>query len=225
MALDSRWEVDREVLLAPQSFRRQDESDDALFYQLPRLVVHIDEDAIAAVGEVFRRLISPNSVVLDLLSSWRSHWPEGFPKARMVGLGLSAAEMADNPDLDDYVVHDLNRDPTLPLDDASFDAVVITVSMQYLVRPIEVFRQVNRILRPGGVFLVIFSNRMFPTKAVWIWTMCTDQQRARMIATYMEEAGSYADIQGLYVPPQAGPGGDPIYAVAARKCQSSDAVS
>ena len=154
---------------------------------------------------------------LNLLSSWRSHWPTGLPKTRMVGLGLNAVEMEHNPALDEYVVHDLNSDTTFPFDDASFDAVIITVSMQYLVHPVEVFRQVNRVLRPGGVFLVVYSNRMFSTKAVWIWMACSDQQRARLIATYMEEAGNFTDVEGLYVPPQGGPDGDPIYAVAARK--------
>ena len=145
----------------PFEFERQDESDDRLFYRHPRLVVHVDDQAIAAIGELFEEVIPPNSVVLDLLSSWRSHWPRGYPKARMVGLGLNRVEMQENPDLDDYVVHDVNRDPRLPFDDASFDSVVIAVSVQYLIRPIEVFRDVHRVLKPGGSFLVIFSNRMF----------------------------------------------------------------
>ena len=181
------------------------------------MVVHIDDGAIEAVGNVFRSLIPPDSVVLDLMSSWRSHWPAGHPKARLSGLGMNAAEMADNPDLDDYVIQDINRDPGLPYDDDTFDAVVITVSVQYLTQPIEVFRQVNRILKPGGVFIVTFSNRMFPTKAVRIWRYSTDRRHLDLVAAYLEEAGDFDNIRGGFTNPEASPPGDPLFAVVANK--------
>ena len=139
-----------------------------MFYANPRLVVHIDDEAIATVSRIFQSYVPAGSTVLDLMSSWRSHWPQGHPKEKLVGLGLNAQEMADNPDLDEYVVHNVNLEPSLPFGDESFDAVVITVSAQYLTSPVETFQEVNRILKPGGVFIVTFSNRMFPTKAVRI---------------------------------------------------------
>ena len=114
----------------PEHFQREDESDDRLFYSSPRFVVHIDDQAIATVSDLFRDLVPPQSTVLDLMSSWRSHWPQDHPKQRLVGLGLNAEEMADNPDLDEYLVHDLNREPVLPLQDDTFDAVASTVSAQ-----------------------------------------------------------------------------------------------
>ena len=202
---------------APVDFMRQDESDDRLFYQLPRLVVHIDDKAIAAIGELFKEIIPPNSVILDLMSSWRSHWPQGYSKARMVGLGLNAVEMRENPNLDDYVIHNVNVDPRLPFDDSTFDAVIITVSIQYLIRPIEVFQDVSRILKPGGLFLVIFSNRMFFTKAVRIWTVSDDEGRMNLVASYFQYAGDYEDIKGVYRNPQRASFEDPVYVVMARK--------
>ena len=201
---------------SPFDFMRQDESDDSLFYQQPRLVVHIDDPAIAAIGDLFRECIPPNAVVLDLMSSWRSHWPSGYPKARMIGLGLNAVEMRENPDLDGYVVHDINKNPLLPFDGRAFDAVVLTVSVQYLTTPIEVFRDVNRVLRPGGRFLVIFSNRMFPTKAVRIWMVGDDEQRTRLVASYFHHAGNYEEIMGVCRNPHRGPWNDPVYVVMAR---------
>ena len=201
----------------PFEFERQDESDDRLFYRHPRLVVHVDDQAIAAIGELFQEVIPPNSVVLDLLSSWKSHWPRGCPKARMVGLGLNRVEMQENPDLDDYVVHDVNRDPRLPFDDASFDSVVIAVSVQYLIRPIEVFRDVHRVLKPGGSFLVIFSNRMFFTKAVRIWTVSNDEGKRQIVTSYFRHAKGYEDIRWMERNPQRGPYDDPMYVVMARK--------
>ncbi len=189
-------------------------------------MVHIDDGAIAAVSHLLGRLIPPDSKVLDLFSSYRSHWPKDHPKKRMVGLGLNAVEMEHNPDLDDYVVRDANEDTNLPFPDASFDAVIITVSMQYVTHPVETFQEVNRILRPGGRFLVLYSNRMFHTKAVYIWLVCNDQQRGCLVATYLEEAGNFTEPQGFYVPPQAGTGeyGDPMFAVLASKVDVAEYV-
>ena len=203
----------------PQFFERMDEDDDRVFYQYPRKVVHIDDNAIAAAGRLFQALVPPNAVVLDLMSSWRSHWPAGHPKARMTGLGLNREEMDDNPDLDEVIVHDLNRDTALPFADETFDAALITVSAQYLTSPIDTFREVNRILKPGGVFIVSFSNRMFPTKAVYIWRASSDRGRVDLVGTYMEEAGNFEDIQGIFANPQDSPPGDPLFAVHSRKPQ------
>ena len=184
---------------------------------MPRLVVHIDDSAIAAVSHLFRELIPSDSVTLDLLSSWRSHWPAGHRKTRLVGLGLNAVEMEENPDLDDYVVHNVNQDPNLPFADESFDAAVITVSAQYLTRPVETFQHVNRVLKPQGVFIVTFSNRMFPTKAVRIWRMGNDRQHIELVESYMQAAGNFQDIKSGLVNPDHSPPADPLNAVVSRK--------
>ena len=203
--------------LSPEYFQREDEADDSAFYESPRLVVHIDEGAIAAVGTLFKNQVPENSEVLDLMSSWRSHWPEGHAKKRMVGLGLNKIEMQENPDLDESVVHNVNAEPVLPFDDGSFDAVLITVSAQYMTKPVETFQQVNRILRPGGVFIVSFSNRMFPTKAVLIWRNSTDRGRVDLVGTYMEAAGNFEDIQASFLNAETSPPDDPMFAVFSRK--------
>ena len=183
--------------------------------------MHIDDYAIAAVSQLFKDRIPAGSVVLDLMSSWRSHWPQGHPKDSMAGLGLNAEEMQDNPDLDEYVVHDVNREPVLPFADETFDAVVITVSAQYLTRPVETFQQVGRILKPGGVFIVTFSNRMFPTKAVRIWRMSSDRDRMEIVATYMEQAGNLENIRGGFVNSEQSPPADPIFSVISNKASAS----
>ena len=202
---------------SPFDFTRIDDGDDALFYLLPRLVVHIDYQAIAAIAGLFKEVIPPDSTVLDLMSSWRSHWPKGHPKARLVGLGLNPTEMRENPDLDDFVVHDVNLDPRLPFEDGAFDAAVITVSVQYLTKPVDVFRDVHRLLKPGGVFLVIFSNRMFFTKAVNIWRTSGDGFRMDLVSAYLEHADDYGEPQRMYLNPDRGHDEDPVYVVIARK--------
>ena len=209
-----------ESRFTPEYFQRVDEQDDSVFYETPRLVVHIDDGAIAAIGQFFKQQIPENSEVLDFMSSWRSHWPAGHPKKRMVGLGMNDVELRENPDLDGYVVHDVNANPILPFENETFDAVVITVSAQYLTNPIDTFHQIGRILRPGGKFIVGFSNRMFPTKAVLNWRNSTDRGRVDLVGTYMEAAERFEDIQASFLNPDQSPPDDPMYAVYCRKAQN-----
>ena len=164
-----------------------DPTDDARFYAVERKVVHIDPGAIEALRGFYRAMLPDGAHVLDLMSSWRSHLPDGM--GRVDGLGMNAPEMADNPQLDGFVVHDLNRTPSLPYDDATFDAVVCAVSVQYLVHPVEVFTDVARVLVPGGPVLVSFSNRCFPTKAVAVWLSTGDDGHRRLVRGYLTDAG------------------------------------
>ena len=201
----------------PEFFRREDEGDDGLFYAEPRLVVHIDEHAIAALGEYFARVLPQNGVILDLMSSWRCHLPEALPIRKLVGLGLNSAEMTENPQLDESMVHDLNSDPELPFEDRSFDAALVTVSIQYMIRPVEVFNQVNRVLREGAKFHVIYSNRMFSDKAVWIWRTLDDDRRAQLVGSYFAQSEGWEAIQTTAISPKLDLNSDPLYAVSARK--------
>ncbi len=202
-------------------FRRQDESDDRLFYTEPRLVVHIDYEAIGAISAYFRENLPPGGVILDLMSSWRSHMPPDLPIEKLIGLGLNAVELDENPQLDERIVHDLNADPTLPLDACSLDAAVVTVSIQYMTRPVEVFREVNRILKTGATFHVVYSNRMFPTKAVAIWQSLDDRRRAQLIASYFQNSGGWKDIRAINITPQLPHYSDPAYVVMAEKASQS----
>jgi SAM-dependent methyltransferase len=133
--------------------------------------------------------------VLDLMSSWRSHVPESLPLGSLVGLGLNAEEMADNPQLTEYVVYDLNTDPRLPFEDRRFDAVICTVSVEYMTRPFEVFRDVARILRPEGLFIHTLSNRWFPPKAIRIWEELSEFERMGLVSEYFLESGSYDNLK------------------------------
>lgn len=175
-------------------FRRYDETDDGEFYQSPRLVVHIDEPAIAATTKLFREKLPVGGAILDLMSSWRSHLPTNVTYSRVAGLGMNAVELQQNPQLTDYVVQNLNQNPALPYADAEFDGCVITVSVQYLTSPVAVFREVARVLKPGAPFITVFSNRMFPTKAVAVWQSLDDAGHAQLVETYYRETGLFTDI-------------------------------
>jgi SAM-dependent methyltransferase len=203
--------------LKPDFFRRLDESEDDLFYQHPRLVVHIDEGAIAKVSEIYASRLPAGGVVLDLMSSWRSHLPERIRAAKVVGLGLNRAEMEDNPALTEIVVHNVNTNPRLPFEDESFDGAVMTVSVQYLTRPIELFADVGRVLKPRAPFIVTFSNRMFPTKAVALWQGANQHQRQTVVKEYFAQSGTFEKIEAIDRSAPTNPPSDPIWAVVGFK--------
>ncbi len=203
--------------LRPEHFEREDESPDAEFYLQPRLVTHIDDAAIGALTAFYRELIPAGGRVLDLMSSWISHLPEDREYAEVTGLGLNGPELEANARLTQRVVHDLNREPRLPFGDASFDAAVVSVSVQYLTRPAEVFAEVGRTLVPGAPFAVAYSNRCFPTKAVAVWRVLDDKDHAELIGLYFRLAGVFGPPQAFDISP--GPGSDPMYVVVARKVE------
>ncbi|WP_424952715.1 methyltransferase domain-containing protein [Deinococcus sp.] len=197
------------------AFRRQDESPDERFYQQPRFVTHIDDRAIEAVERLYRDFFPPGGRVLDLMSSWISHLPPEIEYRQVVGLGLNRAELERNPRLSGVVVQNLNTTPRLPFGDASFDAAGITVSIDYLTRPVEVLRDLGRVLVPGGPVVISFSNRCFPTKAVAIWHTLDDAGHLALVQRYLEEAGNWTDIVRLDRSPRVAGRltGDPLYAV------------
>jgi SAM-dependent methyltransferase len=174
-----------------------DESPDADFYREPRFVTHIDDATIAALTQVYRELIPPDSRVLDLMSSWVSHLPSEVRYQRVTGLGLNRQELERNPQLTDFVVHDLNTSPELPFPDESFDAVVNAVSIQYLTNPIDVFASVRRVLRPGGIHIVATSHRLFPTKAVAVWQSIEPEERLQLIGAYFQFARGWNEPRVL----------------------------
>ena len=194
-------------------FDRDDLTSDSRFYSAPRLVTHIDDGAIAAVGDLYAEL-GLDGDVLDLMSSWVSHF-HAAPR-RLTVLGMNADELEANSMATERVVHDLNADPRLPFGDVSFDSVVCCVSVDYLVRPIEVFADVARVVRPGGVFVCTFSNRCFPEKVIRGWLYTNDEQHCAIVATYFREAGGWDEpVAQRRTPP--GHAGDPLYAVWAAK--------
>jgi SAM-dependent methyltransferase len=199
-------------------FRRLDESSDEDFYREPRLVTHIDDATIAALTQVYRELVPAGASVLDLMSSWVSHLPADVDYGRVVGLGMNRVELAENPRLTSFLVHDLNKCPDLPFADATFDAVLNAVSIQYLTKPVEVFTSVARVLRPGGIHLVATSHRMFPTKAVAAWHSLEPRQRLRLIGSYFELAGGFDTPRLIDRSP---PAADPLWVVVTKRATGS----
>ena len=196
--------------LPPRAFTKQDEGDDLAFYAPPRLVAHIDDSAIAALTGFYRHRLTPDSRLLDLMSSWISHLPDDRSYANVVGHGMNAEELAANLRLDQWFVQDLNVRPTLALPDQAFDAVLCCVGVQYLQRPFEVFAEVRRTLVPDGPFIVSYSNRCFLTKAVAIWHALSMEDQASLISNYMNRSG-FHDVEAFVL--ADGSSGDPVVMV------------
>ncbi|MGE4608230.1 MAG: methyltransferase domain-containing protein [Myxococcota bacterium] len=202
------------VELPANLFDRVDETPDALFYGVPRLVTHIDDATIAALTDYYREALSPGGDILDVMSSWVSHLPSEMEFGRVAVLGMNAQELAANDRATETVVHDLNADPKLPYQPESFDAVTNAVSVQYLVNPVAVFASIRRVLRPGGVSIVAMSHRCFPTKAVRAFHTLPPKGRFDLVSRYCELAGGFDRIEHIDRSPDSA---DPLWIVSARR--------
>jgi SAM-dependent methyltransferase/FKBP-type peptidyl-prolyl cis-trans isomerase 2 len=225
--MQARWKVQQTDYFSDGGFKRADNQPDAKFYRHPRFVHHIDETAREMVRNTYGRFLTDGMHVLDLMSSWQSHIPARLHLARLVGLGLNEDELKKNSQLSSFVVHDLNADSKLPFESNTFDAVVNTASVEYLIDPLAVFREVSRILRPEGYFSVTFSNRWFPTKAIKLWQELHEFERMGLVLEYFLRAGGFKDLQTYSIRGLPRPHddryfpellfSDPVYAVWGKK--------
>ncbi|KAL6331173.1 hypothetical protein AAG906_009601 [Vitis piasezkii] len=207
-----------------EDFQRFDETPDSIFYEGPRFVTHIDDQAIAALTKYYSKVFPPSNTagvsILDMCSSWVSHFPAGYKQDRVVGLGMNEEELKRNPVLTEYVVQDLNVNPKLPFEDNSFDVITNVVSVDYLTKPIDVFKEMCRILKPGGLAIMSFSNRCFWTKAISIWTSTGDADHALIVGSYFHYAGGFEPPQAVDISPNPGRS-DPMYIVYSRKLSTA----
>lgn len=210
-----------------EAFSRYDETADTDFYAEPRFVTHIDDMAIKALTEFYAESFPPSGTgakLLDVCSSWISHYPKDYSAARISGTGMNKKELERNSILNDYSVKDLNEDPTLPYPDNEFDVVTNTVSIDYLTNPLAIMKEVNRVLKPGGLAICSFSNRCFPTKAVSVWTSTGDLDHAWIVGSYFHFAGGFEPPMAREITKQTALGqrGDPMYVVFSRKANGMD---
>ncbi|NCR01640.1 MAG: class I SAM-dependent methyltransferase [Microcystis aeruginosa L211-101] len=212
-------------MLRPEERTKLDPTQDSDFYAFPRFVTHVDEGFIDRLTALYREILSPNTRILDLMSSWVSHLPEEMEFEHIEGHGMNGEELAKNPRLDSYFIQDLNAQPKLPLEDSSFDAVLITVSVQYLQYPEAIFAELYRILKPNGLVVVSFSNRMFYQKAIAAWRDNSDLGRVSLVKSYFKSVAGFREVQAI-VRPATTPSflqmlgimvADPFYAVIGKR--------
>jgi SAM-dependent methyltransferase/FKBP-type peptidyl-prolyl cis-trans isomerase 2 len=193
--MQARWRGQRTDFFSGEAFTRDDESPDSLFYRQPRLVQHIDDTAIEMCRNTYERFLENDMDVLDLMSSWQSHLPRKLNFKRIVGIGLNERELKNNIQITEHLVQDLNVKTKLPFDSQTFDAVICSVSIEYLIKPLEIFKEVSRILRTDGYFIVTFSNRWFPTKAIRVWKELHEFERMGMVLEYFIRSKSFKNLQ------------------------------
>jgi len=193
--MQARWRNRQTDFFTAEALQREDESPDTRFYSEPRYVQHIDDTAIEMVRNTYGRFLKDDMRVLDLMGSWKSHLPDKIRFNRLVGLGLNERELRRNQQLRERVVQDLNLNSRLPFESNSFDVVVCTVSVEYLIDPLAVFKEVSRVLQPDGYFIVTFSNRWFPTKAIKIWPKLHEFERLGMVLEYFLRAEGFRNLQ------------------------------
>ncbi len=209
------------MLLNSNQRTKLDDTNDTLFYEAPRFVTHVDEGFIQQLTDLYRSRLKPNTRILDMMSSWVSHLPEEMAFAHVEGHGLNGEELARNPRFDHYFVQNLNQDPKLPLDDQSLDAVLNTVSVQYVQYPEAIFSEIHRVLKPGGIAIISFSNRMFYQKAIAAWRDGSEASRVELVKRYFKAIPGFTEPEVVTKQSQAPgifqlfgmPGGDPFYAV------------
>jgi len=197
-------------------FTRQDESIDSIFYDSPRLVYHIDDNAVSALTDYYKENLKDGDDVLDICSSWVSHYPVDWKGGNVVGLGMNEYELSQNKQLTSYISQDLNQNPVLPLDDNSFDVVTCVVSIDYLTKPLEIIKEIGRVLRPGGACMISISNRCFPTKAFRIWLLTNDLEHIFIVGSMFHYANTFKSIKCDDVSPNPGRS-DPLFIVRAKK--------
>ena len=205
-----------------EDLRPMDPSDDQLFYLIPKFVHHAGGECRECLTKYYGAILPPpgTGAVLDLCSSWTSHYPKGYKAKRCAALGLNALELLANPSKTEWKVQNLNTDQKLPYETGSFDVVTNSLSADYLTSPLGVFEEVRRVLKPGGLAAMAFTNRCFPTKVVPAWTRpFTEPAHARILASYFHYAGfDDIDIAVADVSPDGFVGQrDPMVVVQARK--------
>ncbi len=212
-------------MLRPNQRTKLDDTDDSDFYSMPRLVTHVDEGFIDRLTQLYRDRLKPNTYIFDMMSSWVSHLPEEMEFARVEGHGMNEEELARNPRLDRYFIQNLNQNPKLPLPDEDFDAVLNCVSVQYLQYPDAIFSEIHRILKPGGVAIISFSNRMFFQKAIAAWREGTETSRVELVKSYFQSIPGFSPPEVIahqsavpsFLQMLGVGGGDPFYAVVAHR--------
>lgn len=207
-------------ILSKRDREKIDSSNDEGFYESPRFVTHADDAFVSRLTELYRDVMAPGDRVFDAMSSWVSFLPP-VSLGHVVGHGLNESELEANEQLDEYFVQNFNTDQALPVDDGAFDVVCCALSVQYLQYPGEIFSEFARTLAPDGTAVVSFTNRMFPTKAVYAWRSRSMDERAALVEEYLS-AGGFAETDRVV----DHPGTDPFYAVVGRlpaATQSSEA--
>lgn len=195
--MQARYQDQETKFFTPEALKRSDDSPDELFYREPRMVQHLDSTARETIRKQYGQLIAPDSRILDLMGSWDSHLPRDLSLERLTVLGMNEKEIEANTRATDRLITDLNQNPSLTFDSNSFDAIICTASVEYLTDPLSVFAELHRVLKPGGILALAFSNRWFPPKAIKIWSQLHEFERLAMVMEMFHKTSGFKGLTTL----------------------------
>ena len=194
--MQARWREEPTDFQLAEPLKREDEQLDTHFYSKPRLVEHIDAQASLNLQAEYGRYLQAGMRVLDLMSSMQSHLPPEMD-LEVHGLGLNQEELDANQRLEKRIVQDINANSELPFANDFFDALVCSLSVEYLIQPGKAVREMHRVLKPGGILLLSFSNRWFPPKVTKLWEELHEFERLGLVLELLLRDGGFEDLQSV----------------------------
>lgn len=70
-------------------------------------------------------------------------------------------------------------------------------SVQYLQQPERVFAEIYRVLKPGGVCIMSFSNRLFYQKAISAWRDGSGYSRSTLVKSYFQAVEGFTQPEAV----------------------------
>lgn len=177
-----------------ESFQRDNEEDDSIFYDKPRLTAHIDSKCHENLVKTYERILPPSGKILDLMSSYQSHIPTER-EYYVIGLGLNAEEMKNNKTLNEFIVHDLNKNPCLPFEKEEFDIIICDLGIEYVTKPFKLISEIKRVLKTKGIVTFSFSNRYFPPKVIKLWIDLHEFERLGYVLELLLRNGGFQNFK------------------------------
>ena len=166
-----------------------DVADDQIFYQHPRYVHHLSDSFRTRLKNLYSNYLLNHYVILDLMSSWVSHLPQGITYKKVIGHGMNEAELSSNQRLDSYWIQNLNQNQNIPIESSSIDAGLVVAGWQYLQYPERVALELSRIIKTDSLLIISFTNRAFWTKAPNIWTHSSEDGRIEYVSRVLTANG------------------------------------
>ncbi len=115
-------------------------------------------------GEQYRRLLlqhaTSSTIVLDAGAGDGGYIGELRGRVKkIIGVDVHESLLSRNSSVDEKIIADLVK---IPLPDNSIDLIVAEFVLEHLERPLAVFQEWRRLLKPGGVVIALTPNRNNP---------------------------------------------------------------
>ncbi|MGW8320163.1 MAG: class I SAM-dependent methyltransferase, partial [Thermodesulfobacteriota bacterium] len=135
-----------------------------------------------------------NARLLELLPGPMNIMPGGDEPNMVTGLGGRQEDLSRNEGLRHRILADLNEEPVLPFRSDCFDGAVFFFGVETLRTPDTVFEEVSRVLKPGALFLVVYSPVTDSAYCNSRWKLMDEQERLSTIVSSFEKTESFGPV-------------------------------